>query len=180
MSSFVHPRSFTVFPAIYVLPAANFANESAAILIRKTPPAFKMTLVDNRAADARFASRAQDRMRFDHVRESPNRVGSAAGRHRRGGPFPDEMRPSKGTLIRSPHQYGSGVVGMCSDHGCGPHGAAVSSLTSCVMTSGRNFEAKPSTKSLLAKTPAQCLRRSASECVISLRGCPPICPSIRI
>src|ERR1700737_4838912 len=33
-----------------------------------------------------------------------------------------------------------------SSHGCGPHGAAISSLTSCVMTSGRNFEAKPSTK----------------------------------
>ena len=50
-----------------------------------------------------------------------------------------------------------------SSHGCGPHGAAVSSLTSCVMTSGRNFEAKASTKSLLAKTPAQCLRRSVSS-----------------
>src|SRR3984893_5613975 len=36
-----------------------------------------------------------------------------------------------------------------SSHGCGPHGAAISSLTSCVMTSGRNFEAKPSTKSVL-------------------------------
>jgi hypothetical protein len=31
------------------------------------------------------------------------------------------------------------------------------------MTSGRNFEAKPSTKSLLAKTPAQCFRQSASS-----------------
>jgi hypothetical protein len=53
MSSFVHARSFTVFPAIYVLPAANFVNESEAILIRKTRLAFKMTLVDNRAGDAR-------------------------------------------------------------------------------------------------------------------------------
>src|SRR6516162_7189745 len=56
MSSFVHARSFTVFPAIYVLPAANFASESAAILIRKTPLAFKMTVVDNCAADARLGS----------------------------------------------------------------------------------------------------------------------------
>src|SRR3984893_736780 len=47
--------------------------------------------------------------------------------------------------------------------GCGPHGAAVKSLTSCDITSGRNFDAKPSTKSLLAKTAAQCLRRSASS-----------------
>jgi hypothetical protein len=45
----------------------------------------------------------------------------------------------------------SSVVGMSrrSSHGCGPHGAAVSSLTSCVMTSGRNFEAKPSTLEFL-------------------------------
>jgi hypothetical protein len=33
-----------------------FVSESAAILIRKTPLAFKMTVVDNRAADARFGS----------------------------------------------------------------------------------------------------------------------------
>jgi hypothetical protein len=71
MSSFVHARSFTVFPAIYVLPAANFADESAATLIRKTRLAFKMTIVDIRAADARLGSNAQDRMRFDHVRKSP-------------------------------------------------------------------------------------------------------------
>jgi hypothetical protein len=53
MSSFVHARSFTVFPAIYALPAANFAYESRAILIRKIPLAFKMTVVDNRAANDR-------------------------------------------------------------------------------------------------------------------------------
>src|SRR5262249_21816293 len=49
------------------------------------------------------------------------------------------------------------------DQGCGPHGAAVSSLTSWEATSGRNFTAKPSTKSLLANTEAQCARRSASS-----------------
>jgi hypothetical protein len=32
-------------------------NESAAILVRKTRLAFKMSLVDNRAADARFGSK---------------------------------------------------------------------------------------------------------------------------
>src|SRR5215831_3017985 len=47
--------------------------------------------------------------------------------------------------------------------GCGPQGAAVSSFTSCDMTRGRNLAAKPSTKSVLANTPAQCLRRSASS-----------------
>src|SRR5262249_51012879 len=69
-------------------------------------------------------------------------------------------------LTRSPRRQSRAASWVCrgrSSHGCGPHGAAVSSLTSCVMTSGRNFEAKPSTKSLLAKTPAQCFRRSASS-----------------
>jgi hypothetical protein len=84
MSSFVHARSFTVFPAIYVLPEANFANESAAILIRKTRLAFKMTLVDNCAADARFGSSAPDRMRFG--RKTSDRVSSSAELDRRGGP----------------------------------------------------------------------------------------------
>ena len=48
-------------------------------------------------------------------------------------------------------------------YGCGPHGAAWSSFTSWVINSGRNFEAKPSTKSLFAYTAAQCARRSASS-----------------
>lgn len=34
--------------------------------------------------------------------------------------------------------------------GCGPHGAAVRSLTSWDASNGRKFAAKPSTKSLLA------------------------------
>jgi hypothetical protein len=36
-------------------------------------------------------------------------------------------------------------------------------FTSWVINSGRNFEAKPSTKSLFAYTAAQCARRSASS-----------------
>src|SRR5215467_9155459 len=69
-------------------------------------------------------------------------------------------------FTRSPRRQRRAASWVCrgrSSHGCGPHGAAVSSLTSCVMTSGRNFEAKPSTKSLLAKTAAQCFRRSSSS-----------------
>ena len=41
--------------------------------------------------------------------------------------------------------------------GCGPHGAACSSFTSCVITSGRNLLAKPTTKSVFANTAFQCL-----------------------
>ena len=47
--------------------------------------------------------------------------------------------------------------------GCGPHGAGVRSLTSWDATNGRNFAAKPSTKSWLEYTDAQCARRSASS-----------------
>jgi hypothetical protein len=75
MSSFVHARSFTVFPAIYVLPAANFANESAAIIIRKTPLAFKMTVVDNRAANARFGSWLCENMCFHTARVTGGSLG---------------------------------------------------------------------------------------------------------
>lgn len=49
------------------------------------------------------------------------------------------------------------------DQGCGPQGAACSSFTSCDITSGRNLEANPSTKSTFANTAAQCARRSASS-----------------
>jgi hypothetical protein len=48
-------------------------------------------------------------------------------------------------------------------YGCGPHGAAWRSFTSWVISSGRNFEAKPSTKSLFQYTDAQCARRSESS-----------------
>jgi hypothetical protein len=44
-----------------------------------------------------------------------------------------------------------------------PPCAAWSSFTSCVISSGRNFEAKSSMKSLFANTEAQCARRSASS-----------------
>ena len=47
--------------------------------------------------------------------------------------------------------------------GCGPHGAAVSSLTSWDTSNGRNYAANPSMKSLLEYTAAQCARRSASS-----------------
>jgi hypothetical protein len=40
--------------------------------------------------------------------------------------------------------------GAVDAQGCGPQGAAVSSLTSCDMMSGRIFDANPSMKSLLA------------------------------
>src|SRR5262249_11325119 len=53
--------------------------------------------------------------------------------------------------------------GLQISQGCGPHGAAWSSFTSCVISRGRNFEAKPSTKSLFEYTAAQCARRSASS-----------------
>src|SRR5437870_214744 len=54
------------------------------------------------------------------------------------------------------------VMQILGDAG-GPHGAAISSLTSWDASKGRNFTAKPSTKSLLAYTDAQCARRSASS-----------------
>src|ERR1700674_3892885 len=79
MSSFVHARSFTVFPAIYVLPAANFANESVAY--RKIPLPFKMTIVDNRVADARFGSVAAHRRCPRRVRYSSNRSRFGTWRH---------------------------------------------------------------------------------------------------
>ena len=50
-----------------------------------------------------------------------------------------------------------------SSYGCGPHGASVISFTSWLITSGRNFEANPSTKLLFANTAAQCARRSPSS-----------------
>src|SRR5262249_60099439 len=50
-----------------------------------------------------------------------------------------------------------------SSYGCGPHGASVISFTSWLITSGRNFEANPPTKSLFANTAAQCARRSPSS-----------------
>src|SRR5262245_40780628 len=81
------------------------------------------------------------------------------------------MSPGGGMITQAPDRHpkmhlsaGHGVPSGSRRHqGCGPQGAAVSSFTSCDMTSGRKREAKPSTKSLLAKTPAQCLRRSASS-----------------
>src|ERR1700738_5495469 len=81
-------------------------------------------------------------------------------------PGPDSCTAARTIPTRSPRRQSQAASWVCRDrssHGCGPHGAAVSSLTSCVMTSGRNFEAKPSTKFLLANTPAQCFRRSASS-----------------
>src|SRR5262249_36111704 len=58
----------------------------------------------------------------------------------------------------------SGFPYCCVEfYGCGPHGAAWSSLTSWVITSGRNFAAKPSTKSLFVYTAAQWARRPASS-----------------
>jgi hypothetical protein len=56
------------------------------------------------------------------------------------------------------------------DYGCGPQGAAWRSLISWVITRGRNFEAKPSTKSLFANTAAQCARRSASDDLVNCPG----------
>jgi hypothetical protein len=53
--------------------------------------------------------------------------------------------------------------GVLTSYGCGPHGAGCRSFTSWVISKGRNFEAKPSTKSLFANTAAQCARRSASS-----------------
>src|SRR5262249_21623677 len=50
-----------------------------------------------------------------------------------------------------------------SSYACGPQGASVISFTSWLITSGRNFEANPSMKSLFANTAAQCPRRSPSS-----------------
>src|SRR5262249_20307801 len=63
---------------------------------------------------------------------------------------------------RPPHRPPLRSVSRAATQGCGPHGAAVSSLTSWDATSARNFTAKPSMKSLLPNTDAQCARRSSS------------------
>src|SRR5262249_37828837 len=56
-----------------------------------------------------------------------------------------------------------------SSYGCGPHGASVISFTSW-LTSGRNFEANPSTQSSLANTVSRersRYRRSADRATLA-------------
>src|SRR6516162_6844880 len=55
---------------------------------------------------------------------------------------------------RAKRLFGAGRL-TPSSYGCGPHGASVISFTSWLITSGRNFEANPSTKSLFSSRPVR-------------------------
>src|SRR5262245_19374581 len=84
-------------------------------------------------------------------------VGMASGRRMISEP------PDRHPKVHLPAAHALPFLPAAGPQGWGPQGAAVKSLTSCDMTSGRKRATKPSTKSLLAKTPAQCLRRSTSS-----------------